>query len=154
MLRMPSFNVALLALVLSALLVILLAVLIGLVATGGSGRADEHMAVPGAGAVVEGRGEAGDMERPADAAGPSKDEVEAWEAAKAGALVALEGLRGDIQTLSALSVLQTRLLEWNTQLLESGAGLTSLEASLCEEAEVRVWCELLPVTFGRAGEGG
>ena len=84
-------------------------------------------------------------------AAASEEQVGGWEAAKAGALLALDRLRADIQVLGAVSVLQARLLEWNVELVASGAAPASLEASLCGAAEVRVWCELLPVTFGRSG---
>lgn len=77
-----------------------------------------------------------------------------WEAAKAGALLGLERLRADIQVLGALRELQGRLLEWNTELVASGEAPSSLEAGLCEAAEVGVWCDLLPATFGRPGEDG
>lgn len=83
-----------------------------------------------------------------------EQESEAWQVAKAGALVALEGLRADVQTLAALSELQSRLREWNVALLESGSSLVFLETDLCEEPEVSVWCDLLPVTFGRVEEAG
>lgn len=77
-----------------------------------------------------------------------------WERAKEEALNAVERLREDVRLLRALLVLQTRLLDWNGGLAESGAGLVSLDGSLCEEAEVRVWCELLPATFGGLEEDG
>ena len=77
-----------------------------------------------------------------------------WEAAKVAVLSELEGLRGDIHMLTVLRLLQTRLFEWNEALLESGAGLQFLDADLCDEAEVSVWCELLPVSFGLVGEDG
>ena len=141
MLRMPSFNAALLALVLSALLVILLAVLIGMLATSG----------PGLAQAVDPERSGGRESWEVAAAG--EERVRAWEAAKESALVGLEGLRAEIHLLEALSVLQSRLLEWNEVRLESGVGLSSLEASLCEADEVRVWCEILPVTFGRGGGG-
>ena len=88
------------------------------------------------------------------AAGSGSGGSTAWNAAKGSAFVVLEGLRADIQMLSALRLLQTRLLEWNAELMASGAAIVSLEASLCEEAEVEVWCEILPATFGRAGGDG
>lgn len=77
-----------------------------------------------------------------------------WEAAKAGALLGLERLRADIQVLGALRELQARLLEWNAELVASGEAPSSLEAGLCEAAEVAVWCDLLLATFGRLEDGG
>lgn len=78
----------------------------------------------------------------------------AWEAAKERVLRQLDGLRDDRQVLSALSALQERLLEWNGLLAESGAEMTWLDRDLCGQAELRVWCVLLPATFGRLEEGG
>lgn len=88
------------------------------------------------------------------AASGEEPERRGWEAAKADALAGLERLRADIQVLGALRTLQVRLLEWNTVLIESGAAPAALEASLCDEREVRIWCDLLPATFGRLGEDG
>lgn len=78
----------------------------------------------------------------------------AWEAAKERVLRQLDALRDDRQVLSALSALQERLLEWNGLLAESGGEMTWLDRDLCEQAELRVWCVLLPATFGRLEEGG
>ena len=78
----------------------------------------------------------------------------AWDVAKQGALLGVERLKQEIQMLSALSVLQNRLLEWNTVLVESGVGPSRLEVALCEEEELRVWCGILPATFGLVEEDG
>lgn len=73
----------------------------------------------------------------------------AWKAAKEGVLAGLESLRAEVHVLAVLSALQGRLLEWNQVRLESGLEPSSLEAGLCEQKELQVWCELLPATFGR-----
>lgn len=73
----------------------------------------------------------------------------AWKAAKEGVLAGLESLRAEVHVLAVLSALQGRLLEWNQVRLESGLEPSSLEAGLCEQEELQVWCELLPATFGR-----
>lgn len=75
-----------------------------------------------------------------------------WDAAKERALGGLEHLRAEVRVLEALSGLQARLLEWNAVLAASGVAPASLEAALCEAPEVRVWCRILPATFGR-GQG-
>lgn len=77
-----------------------------------------------------------------------------WEATKLGVLADMERLKAEIHLLSVLNLLQTRLFEWNEALRESGGGLQSLDASLCGEAELKVWCEIVPVSFGRLEEGG
>ena len=74
--------------------------------------------------------------------------VRAWDVAKEGALLGVESLKQEIQMLSALSVLQNRLLEWNTVLVESGVGPSFLEQDLCEEKALTVWCGILPASFG------
>ena len=76
-------------------------------------------------------------------------ESSAWEAVKRGVLAEMEQLKAEIQLLSALSLLQTQLFAWNEALLESGGGLQSMNESLCQETEMKVWCEIVPVSFGR-----
>ena len=154
MLRMPSLDAALPALVPSALAAILAALFIGLAAAGGRALAQEGPGTVGSGAVAEIGGEG--PERPeADAAGArSGGGSAAWEAAKASVLLGLEEMRADIQLLEAVSALQAGLLEWNGQLVGSGAEPVSLEPSLCEAERMRVWCAVLPATFGRWEEDG
>ena len=137
MLRMRSFDAALVALVLSALLVILLAVLIGMVATSAPGLAQNGEEAPAGGG----------QSWAVAASGEEADGV--WKAAKEGVLAGLESLRAEVHVLAVLSALQGRLLEWNQVRLESGLEPSSLEAGLCEQEELQVWCELLPATFGR-----
>ncbi len=84
------------------------------------------------------------------AAGDDEEVNPEWEAAKLAVLSELEELRGDIHMLSVLRLLQERLFEWNEALIASGKGLVFLNPGLCAQEEIKVWCELLPVSFGRA----
>jgi len=112
-------------------------------------------ALQGSGFAQEAGAEAPAARASRSVAGANEDPARAgWEAAKAGALLGLERLRADIQVLGALRALQARLLEWNTELVASDAAPSSLEAGLCDAAEVGIWCDLLPATFGRLGEDG
>jgi len=87
----------------------------------------------------------------AESAGEAEGSAE-WEAAKLGVLADMERLKAEIHLLSVLNLLQTRLFEWNEALRESGGALQSLDVSLCGEAELKVWCEIVPVSFGLVGE--
>ena len=87
-------------------------------------------------------------------AAAGEEESRAWKVASGSVLLDLDRLREEILVLKTLSVLQSRLLEWNQGLIESGVPPSSLERSLCEAEEVWVWCELLPATFGRVEEDG
>lgn len=66
------------------------------------------------------------------------------------ALEAMEMLREEIVTLSALREAQTALLAWNLESAKTGAASTSLPGALCEEPALAAWCRLLPATFGTA----
>lgn len=63
------------------------------------------------------------------------------------ALEAMEMLREEIVTLSALREAQTALLAWNLESAKTGAASTSLPGTLCEEPTLAPWCRLLPATF-------
>ena len=66
------------------------------------------------------------------------------------ALEAMEMLREEIVTLTALREAQTALLAWNLESAKTGAASTSLPGTLCEERALAAWCRLLPATFGIA----
>ena len=66
------------------------------------------------------------------------------------ALEAMEALREEIVTLSALREAQTALLAWNLESAKTSAASTSLPGTLCEEPALAAWCRLLPATFGAA----
>ena len=63
------------------------------------------------------------------------------------ALEAMEILREEIVTLSALREAQTALLAWNLESAKTGAASTGLPGTLCEEPALAAWCRLLPATF-------
>lgn len=155
MLRMSSVNAALVALVLSALFVIVVAVVLGMVVLSGPGRAHESTHAPGSNVVADTGEASGESVEAAggreswEVAGAGEEPVRAWDLEKEAAIAGLEELRAEIHVLKALNLLQTRLLGWNEVLIQSGVGPSSLEPRLCEEAELQVWCVLLPATFGR-----
>ncbi len=71
------------------------------------------------------------------------------------ALTAMESLREEIATLSALKNAQAALLSLNQAGLESGEMPATLAAALCAEPALGAWCPLLPATFGTSsGEDG
>ena len=94
------------------------------------------------------------ISEPQGEAAAEQGKTRAWVIAKEGALLGVESLKQEIQMLSALSVLQKRVLEWNTLLVESGVQPTSLEQDLCEEEALKVWCGILPASFGLFEEEG
>ena len=71
--------------------------------------------------------------------------------AEARALDAMERLREEIRTLSALRDAQAELLAWNRERAKAGRAPAALPAALCREAAMEAWCALLPATFGRTG---
>ena len=98
-------------------------------------------------------GEDGVAQLPGDAGSPSP-------AAKLReqALAAMEALREEIATLTALRDVQAALLAWNRQSpwylenTETGFRQQWLSAELCSEPAIGAWCPLLPATFG-TGQG-
>ena len=82
------------------------------------------------------------------------------------ALAAMETLREDIATLTALRDAQAALLAWNGETLrhrgtlrymestKSGASLQTLSAALCNDPAIGAWCPLLPATFGTGERPG
>ena len=71
------------------------------------------------------------------------------------ALTAMEMLREEIATLTALKHAQAALLAWNRGLAEADEGPATLAAALCTEPALGAWCPLLPATFGTShGENG
>lgn len=64
------------------------------------------------------------------------------------ALEAMEMLREEIVTLTALREAQTALLAWNLESAKTGAPSRSLPGAVCEEPALAAWCRLLPATFG------
>lgn len=71
------------------------------------------------------------------------------------ALVAMEVLREEIATLTALKHAQAALLSWNRGRTEGGEAPVFLADTLCNERAIDAWCVLLPATFGNPHtEGG
>ena len=71
------------------------------------------------------------------------------------ALAAMEMLREEIATLTALRNAQAALLALNQAGSESGEMPATLAAWLCAEPALGAWCPLLPATFGTSsGEDG
>ena len=76
------------------------------------------------------------------------------------ALAAMETLREEIATLTALRDAQAALLAWNRETpryrgalwypdsTKSGASLETLSTALCNDPAIGAWCRLLPATFG------
>ena len=88
------------------------------------------------------------------------------------ALAAMETLREEIATLTALRDAQAALLAWNRETprhrgtpryggtprypesTKSGSYLETLSAALCEDPAIGAWCPLLPATFGTGKRTG
>ena len=64
------------------------------------------------------------------------------------ALAAIEMLREEIATLSALKHAQAALLALNQAGSEAGEAPATLAAGLCVDPALGAWCPLLPATFG------
>ena len=64
------------------------------------------------------------------------------------ALAAMEMLREEIATLSALKHAQAALLALNQAGSEAGEAPATLAAALCSEPALGAWCLMLPATFG------
>ena len=75
------------------------------------------------------------------------------EPAGARALDAMERLRGELRTLTALRDAQAALLEWNRERAKTGRAPAALPAALCRDAAMEPWCALLPATFAGALQG-
>ena len=64
------------------------------------------------------------------------------------ALAAMEALREEIATLTALRDAQAALLALQLESTTTGAYPHALSAALCEDPAIGAWCPLLPTTFG------
>jgi len=69
------------------------------------------------------------------------------------ALAAMEMLREEIATLTALKHAQAALLAWNRGRTEWGEAPVFLAATLCADPAIDAWCPLLPATFGISYRG-
>ncbi len=84
------------------------------------------------------------------AAAQSADNTASGSAAalRQRALAAMEMLREEIATLSALKNAQAALLALNRAGSEAGEAPATLAAALCADPALGAWCPLLPATFG------
>lgn len=101
----------------------------------------------------EGRPNDGSASRAAEAVARDGDDTAA-ERTRAGALDAMERLRDEIRTLTALRDAQTALVEWSRERAKTGRGPAALPGALCRDAKMQAWCALVPATFGADAGGG
>lgn len=94
----------------------------------------------------------GDYPGPGDrlvTAQPAADaSLDSAAALRQRALAAMEMLREEIATLSALKHAQAALLALNQAGSEAGEAPATLAAGLCADPALGAWCPLLPATFG------
>ena len=84
-----------------------------------------------------------------DTAHPAADtSLDSAAALRQRALAAMESLREEIATLTALKQAQAALLALNRAGSEAGEAPATLAAGLCAEPALGAWCPLLPATFG------
>ena len=97
----------------------------------------------------------GTGERPGRAEPEADAILDSATALRQQALAAMETLREEIATLTALKDAQAVLLAWNRGRTEWGEAPTFLAAALCADPAIDAWCALLPATFGNPHtEGG
>ena len=95
----------------------------------------------------------GTGERPGRAQPEADAILDSATALRQQALAAMETLREEIATLTALKHAQVALLAWNRGLTEANEGPATLAAALCAEPSLVAWCPLLPATFGTSHRG-
>ncbi len=108
---------------------------------------------PGAGQLSATGDHPGTGERPAAAHPAAGTSVDSAAVLRQQALAAMEMLREEIATLSALKHAQAALLAlnrlaWHRAGSEAGEAPATLAAGLCAEPALGAWCALLPATFG------
>ena len=89
----------------------------------------------------------GPGDRPATAQPAPVADFDPAAALRQQALVAMESLREEIATLTALKHAQEALLAWNRGRTEGGEAPVFLASALCAEPALGAWCPLLPATF-------
>ena len=87
-------------------------------------------------------------DRPATAHPAADTTFDSAAALRQQALAAMESLREEIATLSALKHAQAALLALNQAGSEVGEAPATLAAGLCAEPALGAWCPLLRATFG------
>ena len=94
----------------------------------------------------------GDRLGTGDRPGPTKSgsgpTLDSAAALRRQALAAMEMLREEIATLTALKHAQAALLAWNRGRTEADEGPATLDAALCNDPALAPWCRVLPATFG------
>ena len=108
---------------------------------------------PGAGQLPATGERPGTGERLAAAQPAADASLDSAAALRQQALAAMESLREEIATLSALKHAQAALLAlnrlaWHRAGSEAGEAPATLAAGLCAEPALGAWCPLLPATFG------
>lgn len=78
------------------------------------------------------------------ATGPGNE----WAAARVGALAVREALLADVSAMRRLRAAQKQLMQWNLERAAVGSAVRTLRPAICEEEELKRWCELFPATFG------
>lgn len=71
-----------------------------------------------------------------------------WDAARTEALAVREALQADVSAMRRLRAAQKELMQWNLERGEVGSAVRTLRPEVCEQEELRRWCELFPATFG------
>ena len=103
---------------------------------------------PGAGQLPATGERPGTGERPATAQPAADASPDSAAVLRQQALAAMESLREEIATLSALKHAQAALLALNRAGSEAGEAPATLAAGLCADPALGAWCPLLPATFG------
>ena len=126
-----------------------------------------RIAVPAVGIALLGLVWAGPASTQEAAERPVHDEQgAAMSGLQEQALAAMEALREEIATLTALRNAQASLLSWNRgtpwnsgtlphlENMNTGAPQRTLSAALCNDPAIGAWCPLLPATFGTGKRPG
>ena len=71
-----------------------------------------------------------------------------WDAARREALAVREALQADVSAMRRLRAAQKELMQWNLERGELGSSVRTLRPEVCEQEELKRWCELFPATFG------
>ncbi|MDE0051566.1 MAG: hypothetical protein OXO52_17390 [Rhodospirillales bacterium] len=72
----------------------------------------------------------------------------------ARAFTEMERLRAEIRLLSGLAGAQAALLALNRERAAGGAGPAVLDARLCADPALALWCRVLVETFGESAAPG
>ncbi len=84
---------------------------------------------------------------------PERAGVSSWASARAEAMAVRETLQGEVSAMRRLRAAQKELSQWNVERAAVGSTVRTLRPALCEEEELKRWCELFPATFGVLEDG-